>query len=150
MNVTYKLIKNRNGQTVVASELAKGHKKNTRLVASALLLGVLSSLSYSAVIDLNGMKYTSGELIKTGTTYTVINSDNGSIVGNGYDGRYTKVITDGSTNSVKFGNAEVKQVATGGFVQTLNFKSMWDDGYVKLYKKVGNVVIPPKNNRIQK
>lgn len=142
MNVTYKLIKNKSGHTVVASELAKGHKKNSQIAASALLLASLASIGSAGVIDLTGYEYTSGTLEKNGTTFTIKDSDNGTLDGNGYDGRKTKIINNGATDSIKFGNATVEKVDTGGFIQTLNFASMWEDGYVKLYKKDGTNLIP--------
>ncbi|MGL4673317.1 MAG: hypothetical protein ACRCXK_00515, partial [Wohlfahrtiimonas sp.] len=143
MNVTYKLIKNKNGYTVVASELAKGHKKNARIAASALLLASLASIGNAGVIDLTGYEYTSGTLEKNGTTFTIKDSDNGTLNGNGYDGRKTHIINNnGAMDSIKFGNATVERVDTGGFIQTLNFASMWEDGYVKLYKKDGTNLIP--------
>lgn len=134
MNVTYKLIKNRNGQTVVASELAKGHKKNTRLVASALLVASLVSIGY-AVDDLTiSGHYAPADFIygdasnpNKATGYKNINNNQ-----TGTHNIFNKDI------NIKFGNITTADVKPNIVLRYYSLSELFNQGFIKIYDRQNN------------
>lgn len=138
MNLSYKLVKSKHsGELVVASELAKGHKKNTRK-ATAASLALLTSLgvSFADITHNVEIKYTSGTLVKPisdGQKYT-ISSDSDNSNGRGY--QYE--ITDGQIHNLTFSGSTVdtKLLAKDTY-KTVTLNDFKKDGDLSITKNDG-------------
>lgn len=110
MNLSYKLVKNKvSGELVVVSELAKGHKKNTRKVAISLLLLTSIGLGH-ADIDLSNIEYKAGVFTGDKNNPTFIDNNNNSQKQADKLGKEHFLIHDGSTQDVTFGDVKVTHV----------------------------------------
>lgn len=156
MNLSYKLVKNKqSGELVVASELAKGHKKNTRKTLAASMI-LLASLGH-ADIDLSNISYEADEFSggKLNPTFKNFNNNSQQQLKNAldkngqnlteHDKKILKehfLINDGSSQKVQFSNVNVKNKAQHdeGTFEKVTIDKLLSAGAVKLFKKDGTPI----------
>lgn len=138
MNVTYKLIKNKSGQTVVASELAKGHKKNARIAASVLLLTSLASIGSAADLTIEG-RYNAAEFTCNGVPCSVGEKPTGHRdIDNNQ--KTTKVLNQ-NTN-INFGKIDVTHIDPNYHMKAFNLKELFDKGLITIFDNDGTANPP--------
>ena len=139
MNVTYKLIQNRNGHTVVASELAKGHKKNARIMLAALLFTSLVSSTFAADLTIEG-QYNAAEFTCNGGPCAEGAKPNGhrDIDNN----QKTTKILNQNTN-INFGKIDVTSIDPNYHMRAFNLKELFDKGLITIFDNDGTTN-PPK------
>lgn len=128
MNITYKLIKNRNGQTVVASELAKGHKNTIKSVMNIAILASLLSIGYAADNWTVEGHYDSAKFIY-GDSSKPNKATGSSDINNNQTG--TKVLN--KDTNITFGNVTTEDIQPNLQRKSYTLDYLFKNGFIKIY-----------------